>query len=107
EEPLWGAGRSGRGAWCLATNTAKKKPVYWAMFDKADMTPEELLEDREAIGGLTYTGGSRRKTRSPVFTFTYPAQEQKLGKDPIDQATLRDAGELFSHDLDARELELK
>ena len=42
-----------------------------------------------------------------MYTFTYPAQEQKLGKDPIDQATLRDAGELFSHDRDARELELK
>ena len=85
----------------------ERKPVYWAMFDKADMTPEELLEDREAIGGLTYTGESRPEKKSTVFTFTYPAQEQKLGKNPIDQATLRDAGELFSHDLDARELELK
>ena len=54
-----------------------------------------------------YTGASRPEKKSTVFTFTYPAQEQKLGKNPIDQATLRDAGELFSHDLDARELELK
>ena len=78
----------------LDYHNRERKPVYWAMFDKADMTPEELLEDREAIGGLTYTGESRPEKKSTVFTFTYPAQEQKLGKNPIDQATLRDAGEL-------------
>ena len=54
------------------------------------MTPEELLEDREAIGGLTYTGESRPEKKSTVYRFTYPAQEQKLGKNPIDQATLRE-----------------
>ena len=36
----------------LDYHNRERKPVWWAMFDKADMTPEELLEDREAIGGL-------------------------------------------------------
>jgi len=100
-----GAGRL--AAELLDYHDRERKPVYWAMFDKADLTHEELLEDREAIGGLTYTGTSRPEKQSTVYTFTYPAQEQKIGGEPIDQATLHSAGELFAHDPDARTLELK
>ena len=30
-----------------------------------------------------------------MYRFTYPAQEQKLGKNPIDHATLASAGEVL------------
>lgn len=50
-----------------------EKPVWWALFNRRDMTEEELIEDPEAIGGMTLI------ERSPfVFTYRYPEQETKL-----------------------------
>ena len=77
------------------------------MFDKADLTPGQLFEDREAIGGLRFTGESWPEKKSTAYAFTYPPQEQKIGRDPLDQATLRGAGDVLAHDTDARRLELK
>src|SRR5688572_19259818 len=34
----------------------ERKPVWWAYFDRIEMTPEELLEDAESISGLAPTG---------------------------------------------------
>jgi predicted RecB family nuclease len=85
----------------------ERKPVYWALFDKADLTQEQLLEDSDTIGGLVPTGKQRPDKRSIVYAFTYPAQEQKIGGSPVDHATLRGAGDLVSHDREARKLELK
>ncbi|MEI7759479.1 MAG: TM0106 family RecB-like putative nuclease [Thermoleophilia bacterium] len=85
----------------------ERKPVYWALFDKADFTEEQLLEDSTAIAGLERAGKPRPEKRSVVYTFTYPAQEQKVSDKPYDHATLRSAGKLISHDRDARSLELK
>ena len=34
----------------------ERKPVWWAFFDRLEMTPDELLEDAESIGGLELVG---------------------------------------------------
>ena len=34
----------------------ERKPVWWAFFDRVEMTPEELVEDAESIGRLEPTG---------------------------------------------------
>ena len=98
---------SALAAQLLDYHDRERKPVYWALFDKADLTEEQLLEDSAAIGGLAHTGKTRPDKQSTVYTFTYPAQEQKVGDKPYDPATLRSAGELLGHDRDARTLELK
>ena len=74
-----------------------------------ELTPEELLEDAESIAGLVLVGGPEEEKRSLAYTFSYPAQEHKLGKgrDVIDPATGDDAGEILRLDRDARELVLK
>ena len=56
------------------------KPVYWALFARADMTEEELLEDGECLAALTADAASppRRDKRSIIYTYVYPDQETKL-----------------------------
>ena len=34
----------------------ERKPVWWAFFDRIEMTPAELVEDAESIGRLEPTG---------------------------------------------------
>ena len=34
----------------------ERKPVWWAFFDRVEMTPEELVEDSESIGRLELVG---------------------------------------------------
>ena len=49
----------------------ERKPVWWAFFDRVEMTPTELVEDSESIGRLEHVGEPRagealaRRTRSP------------------------------------------
>ena len=109
-----GAARDRRGDCALAGqlldyHDRERKPVWWALFDRLEMTAEELLEDAESIGGLEPTGEPRPEERSKVYAFTYPAQEQKIGQgqDSIDPATGERAGEIAQLDRDARMLVLK
>ena len=73
---------AGLVAQLLDYHERERKPVWWAMFDKADLTPGQLLEDREAIGGLRFTGESWPEKKSTAYAFTYPPQEQKIGRGP-------------------------
>ena len=85
----------------------ERKPIWWAFFDRLELTAEELVEDPEAIGGLVPAGEPRPTDRSTVHVLTYPPQQQKLGRTPFDPATRSRAGEVVLHDTDARRLELK
>lgn len=52
------------------------KPEWWALFSRPEMTEEELIEDRECIGGMTRDPGQPplRVSRSLVYTYRFPAQ---------------------------------
>ena len=47
------------------------KPQWWAMFARADLELDELIDDRDAIGGLERVPGSARE-------YTYPPQEHRF-----------------------------
>ncbi|MDP9285031.1 MAG: TM0106 family RecB-like putative nuclease, partial [Actinomycetota bacterium] len=87
----------------------ERKPVWWAFFDRVEMTPEELVEDADSIGKLEQVGEPERVKQSWEYTLTYPAQEHKIGagQSVIDPATRRSAGEVTEVDRDARRLKLK
>jgi predicted RecB family nuclease len=87
----------------------ERKPLWWAFFDRLELTAEELVEDPESIGGLSPVGEPRPEKKSTVFAFTYPPQQQKLGRSgsPVDPATGWRAGEIVHHDPETRALELK
>ena len=56
------------------------KPDWWALFARADMSEEELMDDAEALAGLTQDPDYPpfKDKRSVVYTYHYPEQESKL-----------------------------
>lgn len=87
----------------------ERKPVWWAFFDRLEMTAEQLVEDAESIGKLQPTGASEPVKKSIAYAFTFPAQEHKLGpgQDVRDPATGEDAGEIVELDREGLRLWLK
>jgi predicted RecB family nuclease len=87
----------------------ERKPVWWAFFDRIELSDEELVEDPESIGLLEPTGPSEPEKQSLRHRFTYPAQEHKLGlgQRPFDPATGRGAGEIVEFDRESRVVALK
>lgn len=87
----------------------ERKPVWWAFYERLEMTPEQLVEDADSVGGLVVTGGPEPVKRSQAWTFTYHAQEHKLGQgqDTFDPKTRRSPGEILELDRDERRLVLK
>jgi predicted RecB family nuclease len=87
----------------------ERKPVWWAYFDRIEMTAEELLEDPEAISGLTAVGERVRVDRSWAYTLTFPPQEHKVreGQQTVDRATLKSPGAITDVEREARRLTLK
>jgi len=87
----------------------ERKPVWWAFFERVEMSPAELVEDAESIGALELVSGPEPVARSQAWTFTFPPQEHKIGQgqDVVDPATWRGAGEITVLDRDERRLVLK
>ncbi|MGH3093426.1 MAG: DEAD/DEAH box helicase, partial [Gaiellaceae bacterium] len=84
----------------------ERKPVWWAFFERVEMSPGELVEDAESIGALELVSGPEPVARSQAWTFTFPPQEHKIGQgqDVVDPATWKDAGDVV--ELDREELRL-
>jgi hypothetical protein len=93
----------------LEYHNRERKPVWWAFFDRIDMTPEDLVDDSDSIGRLEVIGGPELVKRSLAWTLTYPAQEHKLGQgqDTFDPATRDGPGEILELDREERRVVLK
>ena len=87
----------------------ERKPVWWAFFDRIEMTPTELVEDSESIGRLELVSGPEPVKKSQAYVLGFPAQEHKLGQgqDVVDPETREGAGEILELDREARRLTLK
>ena len=87
----------------------ERKPVWWAYFDRMERTPEELLDDPEAISGLEQDGEPVRVDRSWAYTLVFPPQEHKLGvgQQTADRATGKSPGSITELDRESRRLVLK
>jgi uncharacterized protein len=68
-------------AYLLQFHRREDKPVFWAMFDRQDMTEEQLIDDIDCLGGLTKTSKPRAPLRRASFSYEYsfdPKQDTKL-----------------------------
>jgi predicted RecB family nuclease len=86
------------------------KPSWWAFFDRMEMSEEDLLEDLDAIAGLTPVGPPRTEKRSFVQDFSWPAQDTKLkgnGETPVIIEQGVNAGTLIALDRTKRIATLK
>lgn len=78
------------------------KPAYWAMFERMDMTEDELLDNPECLAALEADPDvpPENVKRSVVYTYKYPLQETKLRHGS--SITRADTGEgLGELDMDA------
>ncbi len=115
-EELRGWAEPLRARWLLGNllqyHRREAKPEWWKYFDRC-ANPEDLLEfDDEAIGGLQLCADVapykvNSKDRNSVYTYTFPAQEHRIGKKPHDPFTQKGAGEIIDIDGTARRLQIK
>ena len=88
----------------------ERKPVWWAFFDRLEMTPDELVEDAESIGRLELDrragAASKRSQRVHVHLPAAGAQARR-GPGRHRPGDARSAGEIIELDRDARRLVLK
>ena len=105
---LLGAGEE-LAAQLLDYHDRERKPVWWAFFDRIELTPAELVEDADSLGRLRQEGEPVKVDRSLAYTLTFPAQEHKIGEgqSTIDPATRRSPGEILEVDREERRLVLK
>ncbi len=87
------------------------KPEWWAMFNRRDMTEQELIDDAECIGALE-TDLNRPpipEKQSIIYSLRFPPQDFKmrLGGDTLIADTLAPAGEIVRLDEDRFEISLK
>ncbi len=94
----------------LEYHRREARPVWWWFFARTKMTPEELVDDSEAIGGLEPDGSAPEEDgKSRVHGFRFPVQQQKLdvGDSVYDPATMRWAGSIVAIDAIAGTLRLR
>jgi predicted RecB family nuclease len=87
------------------------KPEWWAMFNRQELSEQELIDDGDCIGGLRPDPATppQKIKQSTLHTFTFPPQDFKLriGDRPRRAATLEPAGEILLLDEDECKVALK
>lgn len=54
------------------------KSVWWEYFRLADLSAEDLLDEREALSGLEFVASVGGTARAPVHRYRFPQQEMEL-----------------------------
>jgi len=82
EESEWSTEQ--RARWLLAQllewHRRENKSMWWEYFRLCSLSDEELIEDRNALAGLTYVGVVDETKRSLVHRYSFPAQDHALGR---------------------------
>ncbi len=94
-----------RALWLLAQmleyRRREDKSVWWEYFRQCDLSDEEMLEDGNALGGLTYVGPLGQVKRSIVHRYAFPPQDHSIDDRALeihDPKTRANAGVLVALD---------
>jgi predicted RecB family nuclease len=85
----------------------EKKSFWWDVYRLRDLTDEELLEERDAVSGLVFTGKRQPEKKSFVDYYTFPEQETTLNKGNKVEFQKENIGEIFSIDFESRIVAVK
>jgi predicted RecB family nuclease len=100
-----------RMAQLLEYHHREARPVWWALFDRMEATPDALKEDADCLSMLVHDSSTpaRQEKRSLVERLTFPPQETKMGagSDAIDPADGGNPGAIVAMDVEQGWLELK
>lgn len=81
----------------------ENKPAWWRLFDRLESSDEELVDDLDSLGNLTFTGRTEAIKRSTGYEYKFdPNQDSKLKTG--DQARVKQDSEISVtiHDLDLK-----
>lgn len=86
----------------------EEKSMWWEYYRLLELTEEELLEEKNAISKLTYTGKSFAEKKSVVYEYQFPIQEVELKLDKsVTNQEKKAAGTIFNLDIKQGLLQLK
>jgi predicted RecB family nuclease len=93
----------------LEWHRREAKSEWWAYFDRLKKTPEELIDDSDCLGGLTYESPVGEEGRSYIHRLSFPQQEHKigLGRNFLDVETERGVGNIVELSDNERYLLIK
>ena len=90
------------------------KPAFWAMFDRSERDPEELVEDAECIGMIAPAPDGdgewqHKEKQSTISTYSFPVQDTKLkvGETVLHAPSLKRGGTIVELDREAGRVEVK
>jgi uncharacterized protein len=82
EESEWSSEQ--RARWLLAQllewHRRENKSMWWEYFRLCSLTDEELIEERNALAGLTYVGVVDETKRSLIHRYSFPPQDHALDR---------------------------
>lgn len=97
-----------RGRWLLAQlldwHRRDQKPEWWRWFELRDKTPDELIDEPDAIGGLAYVGDVEVRKKRIVRRYRFPPQDHRfrVGATPLEAGSSEEpppaAGEVTAVD---------
>jgi uncharacterized protein len=71
-----------QGRWLLANmldwHRREEKAVWWEYFRLADLSAEDLLDERAGLSGLSYVGEAGGTAKAPIHRYSFVAQETEL-----------------------------
>ncbi|MCH7789895.1 MAG: TM0106 family RecB-like putative nuclease, partial [Acidobacteria bacterium] len=101
-------------AYMLGFHRRENRAAWWQYFARLEMTPAQLHDDAEAIGGLEFVGEVGIMARSKIYRYGFdPEQSYKLrvGDKPLDPEPdgekIRGAGEVVAIDPRSGTIDLK
>jgi predicted RecB family nuclease len=82
DESEWNAEH--RSLWLLAQmleyHRREDKSAWWEYFRLCELSDDELLEDKAALGGLIYEGPVDQVKRSVIHRYHFPAQDHTIDR---------------------------
>lgn len=91
-------------SWLLAQmleyHRREDKSSWWEYFRQCELSPEEVMEDTNAMGGLKYVGPVEQVKKSTVHRYNFPSQDHSIDRalSVHDPKTQKNAGTVVSID---------
>src|SRR5262249_21409629 len=85
------------------------KSSWWEYYRLCELSDDELIEDKSALGGLTYVGVVGETKKSLIHRYEFPPQEHVIdqARDARDPRTRESAGTIEDLDERSRTIDLK
>ena len=91
-----------RARWLLAQtlewHRREEKSAWWEYFRLCDLSDDELVEDKSALGGLVYMGEVGKTKKSVIYRYRFPLQDYTIDRalDVRDPRTQKGMGEVVA-----------